>query len=194
MLLWLPGNSQNHASASREGTHVRDLHTRRTRRGQQGRALSRGHGNRQFIVVAASQHVAPERRIGRQNASRRARQRNPIAFDPRLESRRIGDVADIGQQPVRDVSGGCRYSDEAWPEGGARLRQTIALLQRAALQLASSRQQAERGIADRAAHPEFVPCPRAAASQSLAARDLAEGGNRDRRRARRSGRVATAQR
>ena len=79
------------------------------------------------------------------------------------------------------------------PKRRARLRQAIALLQGRALHSATGRQQAERGVADRAAHPELVPCPRAVAAEPLAARHRPNAVIGDRDRARRAGRVAAAE-
>ena len=152
------------------------------------------HGDRQFIVVAASQHVAPERQASptaraRAAADNGTRSRSICAASP--DASAMWPTSASRPSEMSAVARG--DADEPRPQRRARLRQAIALLQDGALQLATRRQQAERGIADRAAHPELVPCPRAVAAQPLAARDPAEGGDRDRGRARRAGRVAAAQ-
>ena len=167
--------------AARDAASRRVPLARRTRR---SRARSRRHRRGHWPTAPAS---SASTRLA--SADSGTRSRSIMHRQPRS----IGDVAGVSQQAVGDVRRRARDADQARPERRARLRQAIALLERRRLQLAARREQAERGIADRAGHPELVPCPRAVAAQALAARHAPEGRDGHRGRPRRAGRVAAAQ-
>ncbi len=108
-------------------------------------------------------------------------------------------MSEIGDQPVRHVAHRMRDSDETRPETGARLgrlksRNQACALGRIELRiLPPQHPQPEMGVADRAADPDPVAGPRTAAADLRAGSDVAERGQRQRRRPRRRDRIAAEQ-
>ena len=170
------------------------LHLGRPRRGEQRAPLARRHGDREFVVVAAAQHVGPQRGRCRQRTPRGGRQRHTLALDHDTKPRGVGDVAGIGQQAVGDIG---RRRSQCRPGAGPASCAAAAGDNASRAPGSSIRPRA----ASRPSAPSpIVPLtqssiarPRAGARQAAAARHAAEGGDGDGERSRRGHRVAAAQ-
>ncbi len=108
-------------------------------------------------------------------------------------------MAEIGEQPVGDVDHRMRDARQRRPQGHARLGQLKPADQRRAmlgreLRIAAAQYaEPEIGVADRPRNPEVVAGARAAAADLGAGRDLADRGQRQRRRTGCRDRIAAEQ-
>jgi hypothetical protein len=147
-----------------------------------------GRAEQQFVVVAAAQQAFVLQRARLRGQHRAARQRRQL--DARADARALQDVAQVAQQPVADVDRAAARPRSARPSATrgsghsiarrTRLEGVAGQADRAAEDL-----QRQPRVAQRAADPQVVARPRAAAQQRLADRDLAHHGDAQVQRARR---------
>src|SRR5258708_15621929 len=93
-------DGEMYAFARSKGAETRDLYPGGARNCLQRRAFARRNGDHQLVIVAAAQHICPERRIGFDRTPRRCRKRHALTLDVRAKPRSLGDMSRIGQQTV----------------------------------------------------------------------------------------------
>src|SRR5688572_5792816 len=141
-----------------------------------------------LIVVAAAERVR-ERLLRRELRQELGRQRHALDVDRRAAAARLADVAEVGEQPVRDVDGRRRERPELEPCADARHRTVETFLQRSgrgALRRRAAfedQHDAGRAVAERAGHVNVVADVAARARQQVPGLDGPHQLQRQRQRA-----------
>src|SRR5712691_1327936 len=173
---------QPHAGALIDGPDRGDREAE-FRREATDRLAGFGRGGEQELVIIARRGEARRQiRLVGDRTPRRRGQRQRWQCDRGANLRRIADMAEIGDQPIRDVEHRVRDAGETRSQLDARLGQLKALGERRPVGRRESRQataqhlKPEERVTDRAADPDPVAWARAAAAELGAGSDLAERG------------------